>query len=81
MTTKNYEVVSPLPKHKPSWNFVPNDEIVARLVKCPNDIVQTTYNGIKCEIHRLPDGLYRIKMAGRYFTVDKVQLRQFTMTR
>ena len=81
MTTKYYEVVSPQPKHKPSWDFVPNDELVARLVKYPNDIVNTTYKGISCQINRLPDGLYRIKMAGRQFTVDKVQLRQFTMTR
>lgn len=81
MTMKEYEVVRPLPKHEPSWYYVPNDQLVARLTKYPNDVVKTTYRGIDCVINRLPNDLYRIRIGGRRFTVNRTELRQFTMTK
>lgn len=74
------EVVKPLPLKQPKWGFVPNDEIVAHLNKYPHGTVSTDYNGIEATISRR-GRLYRINMAGRTFTVNKTQLRQFTMAK
>ena len=80
MATFEQEVVKPLPLKQPEWGFVPNDEIVAYLNKYPFSTVSTDYNGIRATISR-KGSLYRIQMAGRTFTVNKTELRQFTMAR
>lgn len=78
---QEFEVVKPRPRVSENWTYVPNDHIIAHLNKCPNDIIVSDYNGIECHINRLPDGLYRVRMAGRIFTMNSCQLRQLTMAR
>lgn len=78
--TFEQEVVKPLPRHKDNWTFVPSDEVLAYLNKCPMATVTTEYNGIDATIDR-HRGLYRLKMAGRTFMLNKCELRQFTMAR
>lgn len=80
MAIYEQEVVKPLPQIKPNWTFVPMDEIIAYLNKCPMATVVTDYQGIQATVSRR-HGLYRLQMAGRTFMVNKTELRQFTMAR
>lgn len=74
------EVVSPLQKSENKWTYVPNDQIIAYLVKYPMSTVVTTYQGINATVSRR-HGLYRLNIAGRTFTLNKCELRVFTMAK